>query len=157
MNFLGIDPGPKSGGLAIVTNGRVIYAITTMPPTERELYEFVHKAASTINMAWIEKVHAFPKQGVVSAFNFGDNFGVLKGILTACEISYELVQPRFWQKTLQIPPRKRKANETKTQFKNRLRGMAQQLYPGEPILKDTADALLIAEACRRTHGLRRVN
>jgi crossover junction endodeoxyribonuclease RuvC len=152
MNFLGIDPGPKSGGLAIVTNQKEIFKLTVMPPTERDLYEFLHQYDHTITMAWIEKVHAFPKQGVSSAFNFGDNFGLLKGMVTACEIPYELVQPRFWQKRLQIPPKKKE--ETKPQWKNRLKGIAQQLYPGVPILKDHADAVLIAEACRREYGLK---
>jgi hypothetical protein len=41
MNFLGIDPGPKSGGLAIVTNQKEIFKLTVMPPTERDLYEFL--------------------------------------------------------------------------------------------------------------------
>ena len=152
MNFLGVDPGPKSGGLVIVTSHKEVYDITAMPPTERDLCDFLTKHSATITMAWIEKVHAFPKQGVSSAFSFGDNFGMLRGVLTACEVPWELVQPRFWQKRLQVPPKKKE--ETKVQFKNRLKGMAQRLYPGVPIIKATADALLIAEACRREYGIR---
>ena len=151
MNFLGVDPGSVSGGLAIVTSRKEVYEITAMPVTERDLCDFLMKHSNTITMAWIEKVHAFPKQGVASAFNFGDNYGMLRGVLTACEIPWELVQPRFWQKRLQVPPKNKE--ESKTQFKNRLKGIAQRLYPGVPLTNKLADALLIAEACRREYGL----
>ena len=152
MNYLGIDPGPKSGGLVIVTNRKEVYAITAMPATEHDLCDFLKEHANTISMAWIEKVHAFPKQGVVSAFNFGDNYGMLRGVMSAFDISFEVVQPLFWQRRLEVP--KKGKEETKTVFKNRLKGIAQRMYPGVPLIKATADALLIAEACRREHGLR---
>jgi hypothetical protein len=86
MNFLGIDPGPKSGGLAIVTSRKEVYAITPMLATEHDLCDFLKEYATTVTMAWIEKVHAFPKQGVVSAFNFGDNYGMLRGVLSSYDI-----------------------------------------------------------------------
>lgn len=151
MNFLGIDPGPKSGGLAIVTSRKEVYAITPMLATEHDLCDFLKEHATTVTMAWIEKVHAFPKQGVVSAFNFGDNYGMLRGVLSSYDIPFEVVQPLFWQRRLEIP--KKGKEETKTRFKNRLRGIAQRMYPGVALLNSTADALLIAEACRREHGL----
>ena len=91
------------------------------------------------------------KQGVVSAFNFGDNYGMLRGVLSSYDIPFEVVQPLFWQRRLEIP--KKGKEETKTRFKNRLRGIAQRMYPGVALLNSTADALLIAEACRREHGL----
>lgn len=151
MNFLGIDPGPKSGGLAIVTSRKEVYAITRMPATEHDLCDFLKQRASIINMAWIEKVHAFPKQGVVGAFNFGDNYGMLRGVLAAYDIPFEVVRPLAWQKRLEIPKKGR--DESKPQFKRRLIRIAQNMYPKVPILKETADALLLAEACRREHGL----
>ena len=152
MNFLGVDPGPKSGGLVIVTSRKEVYAITAMPPTERDLCDFLTKHSTTITMAWIEKVHAFPKQGVSSAFSFGDNFGMLRGVLTACEVPWELVQPRFWQKRLQVPPKKKE--ETKVQFKNRLKGMAQRLYPGVPISGSSPSHHGLQVFVRREYGIR---
>jgi Holliday junction resolvasome RuvABC endonuclease subunit len=97
--------------------------------------------------AVIEHVHAMPKQGVSSTFKFGVGYGGLRMALIAASIPFEEVTPRTWQKALGVVVRKK--TETKTQFKNRLKAKAQQLFPRESITLKTADALLIAEYCRR--------
>jgi len=89
-----------------------------------------------------------PKQGVSSTFKFGRGYGFLRGCLVALGIPFEDVTPQTWMRALNVPPRRK--NETKAQFKQRLRGVAQQLFPSEKITLATADALLIAEYCRRT-------
>lgn len=145
--FIGIDPG-QSGGLALLWGEHS--NLTPIPATEADVWMWFQ------DMLWrggciavVERVHAFPKQGVSSTFKFGVGYGGLRMALTAAGIPFEDVAPHQWQKALGIPKRKR--NETARQWKNRLKAKAQQLFPQENITLATADALLIAEYCRRKH------
>jgi hypothetical protein len=65
----------------------------------------------------------------------------------SCRIPFVEVSPRSWMKAMGI--RTRRKTETPTQWKNHLKQLAQQLFPHEQITLATADALLIAEYCRR--------
>lgn len=102
------------------------------------------------------------KSGVssVAMMSFGRQVGVLIGLLLAHEIPFEEMDPKTWQKALGIPPRRRKprkpkpfiqypSEESKSEWKNRLKAKAQALFPGLDITLATADALLIAEVARR--------
>ncbi len=153
MNYyLGIDPG-QNGGLALISaNGHGVEC-NKMPSTEKDIYSLLADCV-TNTFCIIEKVHSMPGQGVASTFKFGKGYGGLRMALVACKIPFDEVTPRTWQKGLGIPPRK-KETETKTQWKNRLKARAQQLFPffpSEKITLATADALLIAEYCRRREG-----
>jgi hypothetical protein len=97
--------------------------------------------------AVIEKVHAMPGNGVSGMFKFGMSYGGLRMALIAAGIPFEEVQPRAWQKAMGIPPRSK--TESGTQWKNRLKAKAQQLYPAEKVTLAVADALLIATYCQR--------
>lgn len=156
MIYIGVDPG-KSGGMAVIHWDR-IELLPFTKATEKEIWKFFSRAINpTAGMkCLIEKVHAMPGQGVTSMFTFGQGYGFLRGCLTAATIPYEEVQPRAWQKALKIKPRDSKGGESKNQFKDRLRGKAQQLFPQESVWERTlgeqravCDALLIAEFCRR--------
>ena len=46
----------------------------------------------------IEHVSAMPGQGVTSMFNFGQSFGILKGICTAMQLPMFFVRPNKWKK-----------------------------------------------------------
>lgn len=46
----------------------------------------------------LERVGARPGQGVTSMFKFGENFGFIQGLLTACSIPYGLVTPQKWKR-----------------------------------------------------------
>lgn len=50
--------------------------------------------------AFIEKVTAGRGQGATSMFNFGQGFGMWKGILAALEIPYTEVTPQSWKKIM---------------------------------------------------------
>ena len=67
--------------------------------------------------------------------------------LTAAGIPFEEVTPVVWQRGLGIPVRKK--DESRSQFKGRLKAKAQQLFPQVKVTLKTADALLISEYCRR--------
>jgi len=147
LHYVGIDSGQSGGLVWLDPNGKV-NGCNKMPATERDIWErFFTLPTSTV--AVIEKVHAMPKQGVSSTFKFGRGYGGLRMALIAAGISFEEVTPRTWQKGLGIPPKKK--TETGTQWKNRLKAMAQQLFPQEKVTLATADALLIATYCRRKH------
>jgi hypothetical protein len=157
--FIGVDPG-KAGGLAAIyprDEGRSIRVIK-MPVTDQDILEWLRSTVEGIEcFAYLEKVSGYTGEGQPgsSAFKFGDNYGALRMALTACEVPFELITPQKWQKGLTIPPKKKAkkgrktGGESKTQWKNRLKAKAQQLFPGVEVTLAVADALLIAEYCRR--------
>jgi len=146
-HVLGCDPGAK-GGFALVSETGQAEA-WEMPPTAFELLEFL-RLRVVLGLdggrAYVEHVHAWPKQGVSSAFSFGRSYGELLCALAASRISFELVSPGKWQAALGM---RRQKGEAKASYKRRLRAKAQELFPGIRVTLGTADALLIAEWARR--------
>ncbi len=159
-SYLGIDPG-ASGGIAILTPDGIAQ-VFRIPKTESDLAQLFESRIVPARIAYclIERVHSFPGAGVASMFTFGRNAGILIGLLLAHSIPFEEMEPRTWQKALGIPARVKRpknpkpmmqypAEESHTEFKNRLRSKAQTLFPALDITLATADALLIAEVARR--------
>ena len=122
------------GGIALLTDGHPSYA-WPMPTTERDIYDLLLGISHPEIAAYLEKVNAFPGQGVASTWKFAEGYGVLKGLLTALKIPFTLVSPGVWQRELGCL--------TKGD-KNVSKRKAQQLYPELTITHATADALLIA-------------
>ena len=148
MLFIGIDPG-ASGGLAFLNDDRA--TAVHMPKTERDIWEMLVSHKQDFNTrAVIEAVHSMPRQGVSSSFKFGRNYGFLRGCLIAAKIPFAEVTPRGWLKALGI--RTKHKTETNVQWKNFLKGLAQQRFPSVKVTLATADALLIAEYCRKVHA-----
>jgi len=131
MNVIGIDPG-QSGGIAMVGDDP---CAIKMPETERDIFDALNAFSTEASSAFIEAVHAMPKQGVSSTFKFGQNFGFLRGCLIALGIPFESVAPQKWQKALGCL-----THGDKNVSKRR----AQELFPGLKINHYVADALLIA-------------
>lgn len=144
--WIGIDPG-ASGGIAMLYKD--FAEVYPMPKTEADVRHLLFSIPPSTR-AVIEAVHSFPGQGVASSFAFGRNYGLLRGILHGLGIPFDEVSPQRWQKALNIPPRDKKKNESKTEFKNRLKAKAQQLYPQTKVNLATADALLIARYAQLT-------
>ena len=61
----------------------------------------------------IEQVSAMPGQGVTSMFNFGQSFGVLKGICSAMQLPMYFVRPAKWKKYFNLINSKKDASRTK--------------------------------------------
>ena len=102
--ILGIDPG-LSGGLGIY-DGQIMF-VADLPTfgtgTQRAvdcsaLADIVR--ARGVTQAFVEAVHAMPKQGVSSSFQFGEALGAVRGVLGALSIPIHLVSPSRWKKTL---------------------------------------------------------
>lgn len=143
-SWIGIDPG-KSGGLVEISRNRTI--LVAMPQTERDIWEwFIGSLDGSI--ATIEWIHpAIQGIGKSAMSKLYGNYMSLRAFLIASQISFEDVKPHTWQSALGIP--KRKKTESRTEWKNRLKAKAQQLFPRENITLATADALLIALYCQR--------
>lgn len=150
MIYIGIDPG-KNGGIAVLGSDYkacVVYSDTDLITT--------CKMFNGMNViCYLEHVHAMPKQGVSSTFNFGMNFGFIQGVLKAYGIPYELVTPQKWKKEFSC-----------TSDKNTSIEVCKRLFP-KVNLKATvrckkdhdgmAEALLIAEYGRRHYNGRESN
>jgi crossover junction endodeoxyribonuclease RuvC len=61
----------------------------------------------------IEQVSAMPGQGVTSMFNFGQSFGVLKGICSAMRLPVYFVRPAKWKKYFNLINSEKDASRTK--------------------------------------------
>lgn len=143
--YVGIDPGASGGVVVLSDHGTYCFP---MPTTRADLWEIL-KTGGPIEFAAVEKVggHVGKDQPGSRMFEFGRNYGECLMALTAAEVPHEEVPPQRWQKSLGIAPRKK--DESKTQWKNRLKARAQQLFPKVRVTLAVADALLIAEYCRR--------
>lgn len=138
MIILGIDPG-QSGGVAwLVTEDSARYAAVRMPETEADFVQCLidRGVLESESMAFVESVHSMPKQGVSSSFKFGQNYGMIRGVLAALSIRREFVSPQKWQRAMSCMTR-----GDKTVSKRR----AQELFPHLHVTHAVADALLIAE------------
>ncbi len=147
--YIGIDPGQK-GGLAKICQfgGPPRPWAEKMPATERDIWDVLNQIMEMAGnvFAYIEAVHSMPKQGLSSTFKFGRSYGFLRGCLVASEMPFDEVSPVKWQRAMGINPIK---DEPITAKKNRHKAKAQQLFPSLEVTHAIADALLIAEFCRR--------
>jgi hypothetical protein len=142
MTFIiGIDPG-KSGAMAVIgPNGiPTVFRFNTL--TNRELWLALSEYGGQAS-CWLEQVHSMPHQGVRSSFTFGQEYGMVQGLLTAAEIPFSFVTPMTWQREMGVKT-KAAAGRTKTEHKRALLEMAQRLYPTLKLTLDCADAVLIA-------------
>jgi crossover junction endodeoxyribonuclease RuvC len=94
----------------------------------------------------LEQTAAMPGQGVSSMFSMGDSFGACRGVIATLGLSFELVRPAKWKKTMGL-----------TDEKGMARAKAVQMFPNVGHLlsrvKDhnRAEALLLAEYGCRQH------
>ena len=61
----------------------------------------------------VEQVNAMPGQGVTSMFNFGQSFGVIKGICSALTLPIYFVRPVKWKKHFNLIGSSKDASRTK--------------------------------------------
>ena len=97
----------------------------------------------------VERVNAMPGQGVTSMFNFGQSFGVIKGICSAMELPIFYVRPAKWKKYFGLIKSEKDASRTK----------AIEMFPyfSSQLSKkkdsNKADAILIASFYYETYKL----
>jgi hypothetical protein len=144
--IIGIDPG-ANGGIAVGHDDGRLIAVAPMPATPKDLFDClaeIHddtpKEYGEIE-AYLEKVGGMPGQGGMAMFTFGKGFGHLEMALLSLGIKTNEVTPQKWQKHFQLGSSTKCAS--KTEWKNKLKAKAQQLFPNEKVTLKTADALLI--------------
>ena len=97
----------------------------------------------------VEHVTAMPGQGVTSMFNFGQSFGVIKGICSAMQLPIYFVRPVKWKKYFNLIKTEKDASRTK----------AIEIFPyiSSKLSKkkdcNKADAILIASFFNNTYRL----
>jgi hypothetical protein len=151
MIYLGIDPGLKGGIAALYADGEVL-TVWKMPATARDLFDIFNSLERLRGVrAVLERVSASPQMGTVSAFTFGRGYGRLEGTLAAAHIPFEEVTPGTWQGVMGVRQKTGKTTlgTSAPKDKNISKRRAQALFPGQSITHANADALLIAEYCRR--------
>ena len=126
MLIIGIDPG-ISGAICFFEEGQVkeIIDIPTMaegkknkrqingPQIYNEISLRINKLKKKDIVVAIEQISAMPGQGVTSMFNFGQSFGVLKGICSAMQLSMHFVRPAKWKKYFGLIKTEKDASRTK--------------------------------------------
>ena len=99
MLIIGIDPG-ISGSICFFENGKIIDVIEMPTMTEgkknkkqvngsqiyNEISNRINGSQNKDIRVIVEQVSAMPGQGVTSMFNFGQSFGILKGICSAMQL-----------------------------------------------------------------------
>ena len=124
MIIIGVDPG-ISGAICVLKNGKIeeLYDMPTMIDGKKnkrqvngaEITNILQKELLDEEDAKvvIEQVSAMPGQGVTSMFNFGQSFGVLKGICAALKIPVYFIRPLQWKKHFNLIKTNKDASRTK--------------------------------------------
>ena len=126
MLIIGIDPG-ISGSICFFKDGKIIDVIEMPPMTEgkknkkqvngsqiyNEILKKVNKLETNDIRVIVEQVSAMPGQGVTSMFNFGQSFGILKGICSAMQLPIYFVRPAKWKKYFNLINSEKDASRTR--------------------------------------------
>ena len=162
MLIIGIDPG-ISGSICFFENGKIIDVIEMPTMTEgkknkkqvngSQIYNEILKRINIDGKqdirVIIEHVTAMPGQGVTSMFNFGQSFGILKGICTAMQLPMYFVRPTKWKKYFNLLNSEKDASRTR----------AIEIFPyfSSQLSKkkdsNKADAILIASFYHETYKI----
>ena len=160
MLIIGIDPG-LSGSICFFDEGKILDVVEMPTMTEgkknkrqvngaqiyNEISKRTNKAKNQDIKVVIEQVSAMPGQGVTSMFNFGQSFGILKGICSAMQLPMYFVRPAKWKKYFGLINSEKDASRTK----------AIEMFPyfSSQLSKkkdsNKADAILIASFYHETY------
>ncbi len=162
MLIVGIDPG-ISGSICFFEDGKILDVIEMPTMTEgkknkkqvngSQIYNEICKIMKDIEKQEIriviEQVSAMPGQGVTSMFNFGQSFGILKGIFSAMQLPVYFVRPAKWKKYFNLLNSEKDASRTKAieifpYFSSRLSKKKDS---------NKADAILIASFYHETYKI----
>tara|TARA_B100001057_G_scaffold446847_1_gene485815 strand:+ start:675 stop:1166 length:492 start_codon:yes stop_codon:yes gene_type:complete len=125
MLIVGIDPG-ISGSICFFKEGKILDVIEMPVMTDgkknkkqvngAQIYNEIFKRIDTSHgdiRVIIEQVSAMPGQGVTSMFNFGQSFGILKGICSAMQLPMFFVRPTKWKKYFNLINSQKDASRTR--------------------------------------------
>jgi crossover junction endodeoxyribonuclease RuvC len=126
MFIIGIDPG-ISGSICFFQDGKIIDVVEMPTMTEgkknkkqvngsqifNEISARINRLDSKDIKVVVEQVSAMPGQGVTSMFNFGQSFGILKGICSAMQLPIYFVRPAKWKKYFNLINSEKDASRTR--------------------------------------------
>ena len=124
MIIIGIDPG-ISGAISVLENKKILEVYDTPTMIEGKKNKRQINSAQVTNIikerlnnekeviVVVEQVNAMPGQGVTSMFNFGQSFGVIKGICAALSLPIYFVRPSKWKKHFNLIKTNKDASRTK--------------------------------------------
>ena len=126
MLVIGIDPG-ISGSICFFQDGKIIDVVEMPTMIEgkknkkqvngsqilNEISSRITKIDKKDIKVVIEQVSAMPGQGVTSMFNFGQSFGILKGICSAMQLPMYFVRPAKWKKYFNLINSEKDASRTR--------------------------------------------
>ena len=126
MLIIGIDPG-ITGSICFFKDGKIIDVVEMPNMAEgkknkrqvngAQIYNEIISRIKNIEKkdikVVIEQVSAMPGQGVTSMFNFGQSFGVLKGMCSAMQLPMYFVRPAKWKKYFNLIKSEKDASRTK--------------------------------------------
>lgn len=155
--FIGIDPGSK-GSLCCLDSADLTTILFMDTPFDHNtcisVREFIiHHSPKMIGL---EKVHAIFGTSAGSNFTFGENVGIIKGVVGTTNFGIDMVQPKAWQKACGIAfkPKSKPAEKKRV-----VASIAQQLYPSASLhgprgglLDGRSDALMIAHHMMVKYG-----
>jgi crossover junction endodeoxyribonuclease RuvC len=126
MLIIGIDPG-ISGSICFFEDGKIIDVVEMPTMNEgkknkrqvngaqiyNEILKRINRNEKNNVRVIIEQVSAMPGQGVTSMFNFGQSFGILKGICSAMQLPMFFVRPAKWKKYFNLINSEKDASRTR--------------------------------------------
>ena len=126
MLIIGIDPG-ISGSICFFQDGKIIDVVEMPTMTEgkknkkhvngSQIYNEISTRIKNLDIkdikVVVEQVSAMPGQGVTSMFNFGQSFGILKGICSAMQLPIYFVRPAKWKKYFNLINSEKDASRTR--------------------------------------------
>jgi len=126
MLIIGIDPG-ISGSICFLQDGKIVDVVEMPTMTEgkknkkqvngsqivNEILEKIKELDKSEIKVVIEQVSAMPGQGVTSMFNFGQSFGILKGICSSMQLPMYFVRPAKWKKYFNLINSEKDASRTR--------------------------------------------
>ena len=126
MLIIGIDPG-ISGSICFFEDGKILDVLEMPTMTDgkknkkqvngAQIYNEISAKIRGIEKqnlkVIIEQVSAMPGHGVTSMFNFGQSFGILKGICSAMQLPMYFVRPAKWKKYFGLIKSEKDASRTK--------------------------------------------
>ena len=126
MIIFGIDPG-VSGAISVLEDKKIIevFDMPTMIDGKKNkkqvngsqvtniIKERLNNDKEKEVVVVVEHVNAMPGQGVTSMFNFGQSFGVIKGICSALSLPIYFVRPTKWKKHFNLIKTNKDASRTK--------------------------------------------
>ena len=124
MIIIGVDPG-ISGAISVLENKKILEVYDTPTMIDGKKNKRQINSAQVTNIikerinnekeviVVVEQVNAMPGQGVTSMFNFGQSFGVIKGICAALSLPIYFVRPSKWKKHFNLIKTNKDASRTK--------------------------------------------